>query len=104
MLLREPNASSLKTQALSAESAAQRGCLVEGLCLQHSSCCSVALTFLILEIITSSLESSYLQTSRGNVGAQLPMRTVALARLAPLRPDAQAGADHGSLRFLMRKD
>lgn len=88
MLLREPNTSSLKTQRLSAESAAQCGCLVEELCLRHSSCCSVALTSLILEIITSSLESSYLQASRGNVGALLPMRAAALTRLASLRPEA----------------
>lgn len=66
----------------------QRGCLVEGLHLRHSLCCLVALTCLILEIITSSLQLSHFQASRGNVGALLPMRAAALACLASLCPEA----------------
>lgn len=44
-------------------------------CLQHSSLCSVALTPLMLETITSILESSRLQTPEGT----LPTHTAAPA-------------------------
>lgn len=86
MLLREPNIFSLKAQRLC------RKCsptwVFGGRTLPAALLMLFGSTSLILEIITSSLESSYLQTSRGNVGALLPMRTAALARLASLRPEA----------------
>lgn len=98
MLLREPKC--LSADSETAESLAQRGYLVEGPCLLHSSCRSVALTSLILEIITSSLESSYMQTSRGNMGVLLPMHDAAAANLASLPPEVQGRsgttAPHGS--------
>lgn len=98
MLLREPKC--LSADSETAESLAQRGYLVEGPCLLHSSCCSVALTSLILEIITSSLESSYMQTSRGNMGVLLPMHDAAAANLASLPPEVQGRSGttvpHGS--------
>jgi len=94
MLLREPNISSLKRLQTPRKQKAQPnvGVLWKDCSQSLHSCCSVALTSLILEIITSSLESSYLQTSRGNVGALLPVRTAALARSASLRPEAPGGS------------